>query len=106
MCGTCTHAIKMSINGKYSCNCPLSEYFRDTVSEDNFCDKYNKNADKQCAMDNGGQCRGLVEKRCDGCKFYKTQAQLDEERRNTLARLRSLPSEHQDYIKAQLKVKF
>lgn len=106
MCETCLHAIKTALNSRFSCNCPRSEFFREDVSAENYCGQYVENANKQCAMDNGRQCRGLVEKHCDGCKFYKTKAQLDKERRSTLARLRTLPSEQQDYIKEELKIRF
>lgn len=106
MCETCIYAIKRALNSKFSCNCPKSEFFREGVSAENYCDNYKEKSDKQCAMDNGRQCRGLIEKHCDGCKFYKTKAQLDKEREKTNTRLRALPKEQQSYIKEELKVRF
>ena len=106
MCETCIHAIKMALNSRFSCNCPRSEFFRENVSAENYCGQYDEKADRQCAMDNGRQCRGLIDKHCDGCKFYKTKAQLDKERKNTNTRLRELSDEHQVYIKETFKVRF
>ena len=106
MCETCMYAIKLALNSRFSCNCPNSEFFREEVSAENHCGKYKEKADNQCAMDNGRQCRGLVEKRCKGCKFYKTKAQLDKERAATKSRLRALPEEQQVYIKEEYKIRF
>lgn len=106
MCETCMYAIKLALNSRFSCNCPKSEFFREEVTFENYCERYKEKADKQCAMDNGRQCRGLVEKHCKECKFYKTKAQLDKERAATKSRLRALPEEQQVYIKEEYKIRF
>ena len=57
----------------------------------------------KCAFDKGAGCAALREKQCDGCSFYKTQAQLTEGRKRADERIESLPVEQQVYIKHKYK---
>lgn len=41
----------------------------------------------KCAFDKGCDCSALVHKRCEGCPFYKTAEQLEQERRASIERL-------------------
>lgn len=44
----------------------------------------------ECIFQFEGQCKALIRKDCEGCRFYKTAQQLDVERKNTEDRLERL----------------
>jgi hypothetical protein len=55
---------------------------------------------KECAFDNGAtKCKALSEKKCEGCRFYKTIDQVFAGRQKAEKRIRSLPPTAQAYIK-------
>lgn len=96
MCETCSHMLKQAMNGKLCCNCRESEYYDTTVAADHVCDKYIAVKDNHCAMLRfDGKCRGLTVTKCNGCKFFKTKAQLAAERKQSQERLQKLPREKQ-----------
>lgn len=43
-----------------------------------------------CIFQFDGQCKALIRKDCDGCRFYKTERQLDLEQKSTEERLERL----------------
>lgn len=47
---------------------------------------------EKCFADNSetGKCDALTVKKCEGCSFYKTEAQLTEERQTTIDSLKFL----------------
>lgn len=47
----------------------------------------------KCAFDLGKRCHAITEKKCKGCKFYKTKEQLKEGRERATARLMTLDRE-------------
>ena len=57
----------------------------------------------KCAFDKGAGCAALSEKQCDGCSFYKTQAQITEGRKRAEERIASLPEEQREHIKLKYK---
>ena len=96
MCETCSHMLKQAMNGKLCCNCRESDYYDTTVAPDHVCDKYTAEKDDRCAMLRfNGKCRGLTVTKCNGCKFFKTKAQLAAERKQSQERLQKLPREKQ-----------
>lgn len=52
----------------------------------------------ECVFDNGTNCVALNEKKCDGCKFRKTEEELAAGRKRAMDRINNLPHEHYDYI--------
>ena len=57
----------------------------------------------KCAFDKGAGCAALREKQCDGCSFYKTQAQIAEGRKRAEERIASLPEAQREHIKLKHK---
>lgn len=51
-----------------------------------------------CVFDNGKKCIALSEKHCEGCKFYKTEEELNKARQKAKERIRSLPISVHSYI--------
>lgn len=46
---------------------------------------------EKCAFEsNNDKCTALVEKKCDGCKFRKTEEQVKHDRQKSLERLDSI----------------
>lgn len=52
----------------------------------------------KCAFDRDDKCSALEEKKCDGCKFFKTDEDLKISRIKVKIRLQSLPWEQQTHI--------
>lgn len=52
----------------------------------------------KCAFDRIYQCAALTHKECVGCRFRKTQEELDEGRERAEDRIMSLPDDVQDRI--------
>ena len=52
------------------------------------------------AYKNNGRCKALKLKKCEGtdCGFYKTEEQLNSERKKVIKRIKSLDKEHQKHI--------
>lgn len=46
---------------------------------------------EKCGFDRGCDCAALLEKRCDGCRFYKTKQQIVDGRFKAEQRLDSIP---------------
>lgn len=53
----------------------------------------------KCVFYNGKTCRALKEKKCEGCRFFKTTTQHMESQERARQRVDSLPIEKQLYIK-------
>ena len=54
---------------------------------------------EKCAFDNEDKCKALTEKKCLGCKFRKTEEELQSGREKARGRLESLPMEEMLHIK-------
>ena len=52
-----------------------------------------------CVFEHGSKCVALTQKCCEGCRFRKTQKEVDERRKRTKKRINSLPEETQAYIR-------
>lgn len=57
-----------------------------------------------CAFDLGKRGYALTEKQCVGCKFRKTNKELEEGRETARKRIASLPIVDRAYIKNKYKV--
>lgn len=44
----------------------------------------------KCFADNGSKCTVLRTKNCEGCRFFKTQQQVEESEKNAMNRIESL----------------
>lgn len=55
----------------------------------------------KCAFDLGKRCHAMTEKKCDGCKFFKTKEQLKAGREKATDRLMTLDRELLNDIKAK-----
>lgn len=51
-----------------------------------------------CIFEKGNECNALREKKCEGCSFYKTEAELIEGRRKAQERIDSLPEKQRIHI--------
>jgi hypothetical protein len=51
-----------------------------------------------CVFDGDTKCSALKEKRCEGCRFRKTNEELIEGREKAKARLKTLPEKMQERI--------
>ena len=51
-----------------------------------------------CAFDLGKKCGAVTEKKCAGCKFFKTEEQLKEGRSKAAERIRRLDPELKSYL--------
>lgn len=56
--------------------------------------------EQACFAYKNGKCKALNIKKCvgEGCSFFKTAAQLAEEQRKVLERIRSLDQETKEHI--------
>lgn len=45
---------------------------------------------EDCFGNNGSTCKALRVKKCKNCNFYKTQKKHDEDRKKSIARIKSL----------------
>ena len=52
----------------------------------------------KCAFDKGETCDALIAKECSGCRFFKTQDELDRGRERADDRIASLPEDLRDKI--------
>ena len=55
----------------------------------------------QCVFYNGKTCKALKDKKCKGCRFFKTTIQHIESQERARKRIDSLPIEKQIHIKAK-----
>lgn len=53
----------------------------------------------KCVFDHGIKCVALTEKRCEGCRFKKTQKEVEAGRKKAKRRINSLPEEQQKFIR-------
>lgn len=53
---------------------------------------------KVCAFKSKKKCAVLVNGNCEKCSFCKTRRELEEGRRSSKARIRSLPRYEREYI--------
>ena len=44
----------------------------------------------KCFADNGKKCTALIDKKCEGCKFFKTQEKKSKDEEKAIARLDSM----------------
>ena len=52
----------------------------------------------KCAFDHGHSCAALNIKKCKGCSFFKTETELEEGRRRSQERLKTLSAIEQKRI--------
>lgn len=53
---------------------------------------------KECVFYQGKKCAALNQKKCGGCRFFKTEEQLEEGRKRAKDRVMSLPLEQRLHI--------
>ena len=53
--------------------------------------------DKMCAFDNGKKCLAISPKDCAGCRFRKTESELEAGREKARYRLSQFPPEQQKH---------
>lgn len=104
MCTTCRYSIYRTMDGMLTCSCTQSEYYRDPVDEENICSFYEERPPEPCAMDNGVSCKALTKKKCPGCRFYKTKAQLTWQKESCARRIGRLPYKKRQAIRETYKI--
>lgn len=104
MCGTCLYSIFRILDGELTCSCMQSEFYRDTIDEENICSCYEEKPPEPCAMDNGASCKALTKKKCFGCRFYKTKEQLAWQKENCSRRIGRLPYKKRQAIRETYKI--
>ena len=52
----------------------------------------------KCAFDREDKCTALREKQCDGCRFRKTEQELNDGRQKAIDRINNLPYSKQIHI--------
>ena len=58
--------------------------------------------DETCAFDAGdGSCTALTFKKCEGCRFRKSEAELIRGRDRAAARIKTFAKEYQAHIKSK-----
>lgn len=58
--------------------------------------------DETCAFDAGdGSCTALTIKKCEGCRFRKSEEQLIRGRERAAARIKTFTKEYRAHIKAR-----
>lgn len=106
MCSTCKYCITKITDKSLICVCTQSEYYRDAVCAEHICNCYEEQARELCAMDRGKSCDALVEKNCEGCRFYMTRERLQSARKSSVRRIRSLSRDRRSAIKETYKINY
>lgn len=60
---------------------------------------------KECVFYKGKTCAALNQKKCSGCRFFKTVEQLEKGRKRAKSRIMSLPLEQRLHIARMYYVK-
>ena len=106
MCSTCNYCIAKYTDKSLVCVCTQSEFYRDAVCAEHICDCYEEQPRELCARDRGTTCEALVDKNCEGCRFYITMENLRSAQKNSVRRIRKLPREKRNAIKETYKLNF
>lgn len=54
--------------------------------------------EKQCFAYGKNQCKILKEKKCEGCRFYKTKKEAESDRQKAIERIHSLDEKARSYV--------